>query len=158
MVGAGGTSIVLLERLLSQLQANDAAYYGLLVGYPPDGSSGAGQGVQTDAAANVTLGIAQVNLSTETRPPAGLAMAAMLEKALEQPELTLLNPPSEFVRLLWEASITRSSGFFLYYYDRASGADCRSTCSTIATKRPSRSSSSTRSPRSRRSRIAWQAT
>ncbi|MGC3028960.1 LysM peptidoglycan-binding domain-containing protein [Burkholderia sp. DN3021] len=121
VVGAGGASIVLLERLLSQLQANDAAYYGLLVGYPPDGSSDAGQGVQTDGAANVTLGIAQVNLSTETRPPAGLAMAAMLEKALEQPELTLLNPPSEFVRLLWEASITRSSGFFLYYYDRASG-------------------------------------
>ncbi|MCU9952106.1 LysM peptidoglycan-binding domain-containing protein [Burkholderia sp. BKH01] len=121
VVGAGGASIVLLERLLSQLQANDAAYYSLLVGYPPDGSSSAGEGVQTDAAANVTLGIAQVNLSTETRPPAGLAMAAMLEKALEQPELTLLNPPSEFVRLLWEASITRSSGFFLYYYDRASG-------------------------------------
>jgi LysM repeat protein len=119
VIGAGGAAIVLLERLLSQLQANDGAYGQLRVGYAPDGATGAGPGVQTDGAASVTLGIAQANLSTETRPGAARATADLLDQARAQPALTLLNPPSEFVRLLWEASITRSGGFFLYYYDRA---------------------------------------
>ena len=30
---------------------------------------------------------------------------------------TLFNSRAEFVRLLWEASITRTGGFYLYYYN-----------------------------------------
>ncbi|CAJ3254289.1 LysM domain-containing protein [Burkholderia pseudomallei] len=121
VVGASGAAIVVLEQLLSQVQADDSAYFGLSVGFAPDSATGGGEGVQTGGAASVVFGIAQVNLSTETRPPAGAAFAALRETAGETPQLTLLNSPSEFMRLLWEASITRSGGFFLYYYDRAAG-------------------------------------
>ncbi|MDQ7981740.1 Ig-like domain-containing protein [Paraburkholderia sp. SARCC-3016] len=122
VVGAGGPAIIVLEQLLNQVQADDSAYYGLMVGYAPDGSSGGGEGVQTGGSASVTFGIAQVNLSTETRPPASMSFMALRETADETPPLTLLNAPSEFMRLLWEASITRSGGFFLYYFDRAAGS------------------------------------
>ncbi len=33
----------------------------------------------------------------------------------------LLNRPAELTRLLWEASITRNGGFFLYYFDTVAG-------------------------------------
>lgn len=116
VVGAGGTAVALLERLLGQLQADDSAYQSLLLGYGADASGATAQGVQTDDSASVTLGIAQVNLSTETRPVAATALRARaLAKAGP------LNPPSEFVRLLWEASITGAGGFYLYYFDHASG-------------------------------------
>jgi LysM repeat protein len=113
IVGAGGNDIVLLERLLEQVRGDDAAYAQVIVGYAPDQVGSAPQGVQTDPAARVTMGIAQTNLSTETHPFAG--QVGDVRAAV--PAVRLLNTPSAFVQLLWEASITRSGGFYLYYYD-----------------------------------------
>lgn len=113
LVGATGNSIQLLERIIEQVGSNDAYFDQLILAYPPEQTSDATEGVQTDAPAGVTLGLAQVNLSTITRPPeAGGAPAAALETGLG-----LLNPKSEFIQLLWTASITRAGGFYLYYYD-----------------------------------------
>jgi LysM repeat protein len=117
IVGAGGNAIVLLERLLDQVGGNDDFFDQLILGYPPDQTGDATEGVQTDPAGQVTMGIAQVNLSTETSPPARVAKALAEEKP--PTGLGLLNKQSEFIRLLWEASITRAGGFYLYYYNAA---------------------------------------
>ncbi|HKP77321.1 MAG TPA: hypothetical protein VJT67_17445, partial [Longimicrobiaceae bacterium] len=119
LVGADGGTIVLLERLLNQVQDNDGLITQLVLGYAPDTSGGNAQGIQTDEQGAVTMGIAQVNLSTVTRPPGGsLAMAFAAEAA---PEARLLNTPTAFLRLIWEASITRAGGFYLYYFNTADG-------------------------------------
>jgi LysM repeat protein len=120
VVGAGGSDIVMLERLLNQVKGNDGFFDQLILGYQPSQLGDATQGVQTDPLRNLTLGIAQVNLSTETRPPSLMLQAAL--DAEEPKGLGLLNnSKSEFVRLLWEASITRAGGFYLYYYNADAG-------------------------------------
>ncbi|NNA55332.1 hypothetical protein [Pseudomonas koreensis] len=120
IVGADGLDIQLLERLLTAIGGNDGVFASLSIGYVPDQSGPIAKGVETADPAGITLGIAQVNLSTETRPPASASRA--VNALLKQDNgLGLLNPPSEFVRLLWEASITRSGGFFLYYFDARQG-------------------------------------
>ncbi len=112
--GAGGADVVVLERIVAQVGSNAAAFYRLVVGFAPDGTTTAPTGIQTGDPALVTFGIAQVNLSTDTRPP---ALAAASASASDAPGL--LNTAPEFVRLLWQASITNSGGYFLYYYDAA---------------------------------------
>ena len=112
IIGAGGNDIVLMERLLDQVKDDDRFFAQLILGYPPVQTGDATQGVQTDPLASVTVGIAQVNLSTETRPPSTASQALV-----ESGDHGLLNKKSEFIRLLWEASITRAGGFFLYYYN-----------------------------------------
>ena len=117
--GASGADVVVLERIVDEIGADDGAFARLIVGYPPDATTSAPSGVQTGDPDVVTLGIAQSNLSTTTQPssarPAGAATEAGGTSGL-------LNKESEFVRLLWEASITRSGGFYLYYFDAATGA------------------------------------
>jgi LysM repeat protein len=118
VVGAGDVDIVLLERLLAQVGGDDSAFASLALGYSPDQTGDAPKGVQTDDAGKVTMGIAQVNLSTVTHPPTTMEAAMVAEGD----SLGLLNKPSEFLRLLWEASITRSGGFYLYYYNPDAGS------------------------------------
>jgi len=112
VVGADDDSIVILERLLDTLDNQAGAIASLRVGFCQD----SGSGVQTDA--TVTLGLSQANLSTETRPPQ--ATLARMALATAVAPMGLLNPSTlDFLRLLWEASITRAGGFYLYYYDGA---------------------------------------
>ncbi|HEY3733516.1 MAG TPA: hypothetical protein VGL63_06345 [Streptosporangiaceae bacterium] len=106
IVGAGGADAVVLERMVAQVTA-DSTYDKLIIGF----DAASGTGVQTADPDMVTLGIAQVNLSTVTNPDS-LAVDAAVPG--------LLNTATEFVRLLWEAGITRSGGFYLYYFDTAS--------------------------------------
>lgn len=114
LVGASGNSILVLERIIDQVRNDDLLLQQVIVGYAPEQTGPAAEGIQTDAPDYVTFGIAQVNLSTITRPPqsppAGLGAAS-------ERGLGLLNTPSEFLQLLWTASITRAGGFYLYYYD-----------------------------------------
>lgn len=71
IAGADAVSILLMERLLGQIQGNDPpSIYQLIPGYSPNQTGDSPQGVQTDPVNAVIMGIAQVNLSTETRPPA----------------------------------------------------------------------------------------
>jgi hypothetical protein len=114
IVGASGNALTLLERMVDQVGGDDAFFDRLVIGFAPAQNGAAPQGVQTDPPDEVTMGIAQVNLSTETRPSAASKSAKLGEAA---PPIGLLNTPSAFVRLLWEASITGAGGFYLYYYD-----------------------------------------
>ncbi|MEE8525599.1 MAG: peptidoglycan-binding protein LysM, partial [Thermoanaerobaculia bacterium] len=121
IVGADGNQIVLLERLLDQLGDRDSAIFSLIVGYAPDGSGQAPDGVQTDLLSQLTFGISQVNLSTVTNPGDSFAAAGLDFAEAEDGGPNLLNSgPTEFLRLLWEASITRSGGFYLYYFNAGS--------------------------------------
>ena len=118
LVGASGNSILVLERIIEQVRGNDSFFDQIIVGYSPEQTGDAIEGVQTDAPEMVTLGIAQVNLSTITRPPQALSQTLASEA---ERGLGLLNTPSEFLQLLWTASITRAGGFYLYYYDSGEG-------------------------------------
>ncbi len=114
VAGAGGNDIVLLERMIAEIGNNKAYFDQLVLGYAPEQNGDGASGVQTDPPASVTMGIAQVDLSTDTRP-ASTSLALMSTKT------ALLNSVPEFITLLWEASITRSGGFYLYYYNAADG-------------------------------------
>ena len=70
IVGAGGSDVVVLERIVAEI-GNDAGEFDrLVVAYPPDASTAAPTGIQTGDPTKVTFGIAQTNLSSDTRPPA----------------------------------------------------------------------------------------
>jgi hypothetical protein len=106
LVGANEYDVVLLERLLA------AAGLGGIVGGVSTllllhEASGGTAGLAADAAPSVF--ISQANLTTVTRPP------TLLTRTRVAPPPQGSQTPVDFVRLLWECSITRSGGFYLYY-------------------------------------------
>lgn len=114
ITGASAENTLVLERMVQGIGDRDAAFAALYLGYQPGASAGTADLV-AESGATMTFGIAQVNLSTVTRPPAFLPLGDVGESP------TTLNRPSELVRLLWEASITRAGGFYLYAVDTATG-------------------------------------
>ena len=126
LVGVADADVVLLERIVAQAHGDDALFERVIVAYPPQATGAAPEGVQTDPLPvsasglpiSVTFGIAQVNLSTDTAPPTTTTQTGMLAQQ-QTTALGLLNGKSEFVELLWEASITRDGGFYLFYYDQS---------------------------------------
>ncbi|WP_336690717.1 MULTISPECIES: LysM peptidoglycan-binding domain-containing protein [unclassified Chryseobacterium] len=59
--------------------------------------------------------IVQANLSTETNPDNATMKMMALEVAEEKPDTGILNSIYDFIRMLWECSITRSGGYYLMY-------------------------------------------
>ena len=114
LVGAAGNSVQLLERIIEQVQGNNSAFQTIYLGFAPEQTGPASEGIQTGAPASLTFGIAQVNLSTITRPP---TTSFGLQAEAKQAGLGMLNSPAEFLQLLWTASISRAGGFYLYYFD-----------------------------------------
>ncbi len=57
--------------------------------------------------------ITQTNLSTETNPARSLTLALALDD--RKPPRGIANTPGEIVRLLWELSVVRSGGYYLFY-------------------------------------------
>ncbi|MQY09298.1 LysM peptidoglycan-binding domain-containing protein [Actinomadura macrotermitis] len=115
ITGVGDRDAVLLERLLQRWggEPDAAAIDRLVLAFPGADDD---PGLANDTLPQVTMGIAQVDLSTRTRPP-----ATPVRAAAEDTGPRLLNDPREFVRLLWEAGITRGGGFYLYYFAAAEG-------------------------------------
>jgi LysM repeat protein len=111
LVGATEKGTLLLERLLDQLRSDDSGFQQMTLLYRPASTGSRVEGWQSDDQAVSLMGIGQVNLSTETRPPASLA--GVVRETL--PVSNVINTPTEFLRLLWEASITRQGGFYLSY-------------------------------------------
>lgn len=114
LVGATERDIVLLERLLDQLAGSDSQFQQMALLYRPASTSSETNGWQSDNQATSLMGISQVNLSTETRPPTQLQAADFVLAATADLS-NVINKPTEFLRLLWEASITRQGGFYLSY-------------------------------------------
>ncbi|MET3132788.1 LysM repeat protein [Oxalobacteraceae bacterium GrIS 1.11] len=117
LIGSGEADIVLLERLLAKLSGHSDPIDSLTLLYPPDANAGMPTGLQSDNSATVTLGILQANLSTVTNPPNAIGA----QFALDTQSGGCLNTPYDFVKLLWECSITRSGGYYLYYFESAAG-------------------------------------
>lgn len=119
VIGADGSSAKILERIVSQIGNNNEVIQTLILAYATDPNGTTPQGIQTDNANSLTLGLAQVNLSTETRPDSGFSAELLLTESGAE-GMTLLNQKTDFIRLLWEASITRAGGYFLYYFNQDS--------------------------------------
>ncbi|CBW77236.1 unnamed protein product (plasmid) [Mycetohabitans rhizoxinica HKI 454] len=104
VLGAGAADVALLEDVVAQLQGEKKIEIaGIWLGLAPPPSLQASGGIQT--ALDASFGIGQANLSTQTNPPERMKMAG--------PQA--LNGNAAFLTLLWEASITASGGFYLYY-------------------------------------------
>src|SRR5205085_877375 len=91
------------------------AFAGMAVLYGSDVRSSTG--LISDDMATAQAGLIQANLTTVTLPPASLA--AMAQAGDGGPAWTTVYNPKliELLRFVWEASITRSGGFYLYYFD-----------------------------------------
>lgn len=119
VIGADETSVIYLERLLTYLKskpgsssaiANNSRVYVL---YQPDGQGTSGL-VSTSLGDGKTL-LVQSNLSTYTQPEGAFLFAT--EDAGTASPRNLINSFKDFVELLWEASIIRQGGFYLYYQE-----------------------------------------
>jgi hypothetical protein len=80
--------------------------------YRPSTTGSDAKGWQSDDPAESLMGITQTNLSTETNPPRTEVLKAAVAV---KPDVNLIGTPNDFLRLLWEASITRQGGFYLSY-------------------------------------------
>ncbi len=107
--GVSQAGVVILERLLQSL-SGDHQFASLTLCYSK-GSQSSGTYFVGEGGSSVTFGLSQTNLSTVTNPAGELLSEAVRES--QGP--TLLNTPMSLVRLLWEAGITNSGGFYLYY-------------------------------------------
>ncbi|GHB17224.1 hypothetical protein GCM10007094_00820 [Pseudovibrio japonicus] len=109
--GINAAGVVILERLLQALP-EDHSFPSLTLGYTT-GSQSSGTFFVGEGGSNVTFGISQTNLSTVTNPGAELFFEQSQSAQGNGP--TLLNTPMALIKLLWEAGITNSGGFYLYY-------------------------------------------
>ncbi|MBN2306188.1 MAG: hypothetical protein JXQ72_17020, partial [Anaerolineae bacterium] len=115
VIGADETSIVYLERLLRYLYAHgDREINQIRLLYRPAITGDSPQGLRSEQDFAYVMALVKGNLSTETNPPkAGVFALAM---APGEPAYNTLNTPQDFVTLLWQCSIVRSGGFYLYYH------------------------------------------
>lgn len=116
--GADGNNALILEQMVTHIGNNNGLISRIAFGFAPDRSGGAG--MQSDPQGSLTIGIAQANLSTFTRPESVLKGQKMM--IVRESQSTLLNSPSEMITLLWQASITRDGGYYLYYFNSENGA------------------------------------
>jgi LysM repeat protein len=115
LLGANEAGTQILKRLLDVLDPNSS-----------DNNAGViadiqwlykgGDGLMSIGNLNMKTFIVQSNLSTETNPVTMMAKAAALAVATPAPN-GVLNSLYDFVKLLWECSITRSGGYYLLYND-----------------------------------------
>lgn len=117
IVGVGANDTLLLENVVSQFGDGSSMLANLWIGYAPVGGIGS-NGVQSGSSTTV-FGMSQVNLSTITNP-SGASAEALLAGAVA-PNPGALNGNAAFLRLLWEAAITASGGYYLYYSDQGDG-------------------------------------
>ena len=121
LAGATERGIVLLERLLAAISESDAIVHDLNLLYAPSATDDSGSGLRSAGNSLIRMFISQVNLTTDTRPPSQsvrMLRTARGERFHKTPGCD--NTAYDFIKLLWETSITRSGGYYLYYYDKGS--------------------------------------
>ena len=118
LTGANERGILLLERLLREIQGSDEPIGDIRLLYRPSPPGSVDPYLQSDGDEDLTIFISQVNLTTETRPSDLLrwGRGALAEAAPTRHRTAgCLDTAYDFVRMLWENSITRSGGYYLYY-------------------------------------------
>jgi hypothetical protein len=117
LTGADDAGALLLQQLIVYInekqKGNDSFIEEIQLLFQPDPTKDAGGGNISAANGALQIAIVQANLSTETNPSG-------TKQALVKTYNTL-NTPGKFVELLWENSIVRSGGFYLYYRTVADG-------------------------------------
>jgi hypothetical protein len=110
--GANDTGIVYLERLIQYMNSGigDSFIQQIQILYPPDNSGNTPDGLQSAENNDITLALVQANLSTETNPVRGFLDDALLEESKRT-----VNTFKQFISYLWQCSITRTGGYYLYY-------------------------------------------
>lgn len=108
ILGAGDKDAHVLESLLGICREEKELIDSIRILYAAE--NGKNGGLVCDRDENVVLGIVQANLSTVTHPDSSLSV-----ENIASGSPMLLNDAAEFIRLLWEASVTRFGGFFLSY-------------------------------------------
>ncbi|MBN9295841.1 MAG: hypothetical protein J0I41_02470 [Filimonas sp.] len=128
LIGTDDTGVYFLENLVTYLNSPAGSSFGGQVQllYQPDPNANSNGGYVSTLnntktpPDQVALAIIQANLSTETNPEQMMAFALdAVEDNATAPNT--LNSFSNFVTLLWECSIVRSGGFYLYYNNVAGG-------------------------------------
>jgi uncharacterized protein YegP (UPF0339 family)/LysM repeat protein len=120
LIGADEAGTQLLERLLRALDPQSGNNnQGLITDvqwlYSND------DGLASVGNANMKTYIVQSNLSTETNPDQrALQLLALPEET--EPANGVLNSLYDFIKLLWQCSITRSGGYYLLYNETENGA------------------------------------
>ncbi len=115
LLGTNEVSIAQLEELLIVLRPEDDLIDQIQILYPPNATADNSEGVQSDGLENLISFITQSNLSTDTNPPTSNSFVMKSEAEDQELSHGILNDPYDFVRLLWQASITRNGGYSLYY-------------------------------------------
>lgn len=105
ITGAKASDVTLLEKLVTVQQDIEHLYFNIFIGY----NQGDGQAV-LDELHMTTYDIVKVNMSTDTNP------SSFSYQRFNKKEKGVLGDEKEMIRLLWEALITNSGGFYLYYY------------------------------------------
>ncbi|MFL6137132.1 MAG: LysM peptidoglycan-binding domain-containing protein [Frankiaceae bacterium] len=114
--GADDTGAALLQALHGVLSdKTDTAELYLL--YSPDPTSANRSGLVSDAVDRATTFLLKANLSTLGHPATRAALRAERAEGDDPTGVTAaaMSDPAGFVALLWEASVTRSGGFYLSY-------------------------------------------
>jgi hypothetical protein len=117
--GADDTGAELLAQLHAHMEQGHGATLYLL--YPPDPASGNASGMASDALDPASTVLLKTNLSTVTNPRQALESRSGGPVAHDDYAASIADAQG-FVALLWEASITRSGGFYLNYATADGGA------------------------------------
>lgn len=124
MVGADDTGIVFLQRLLTYINAHggsDSFIDQIQLLYAPNHSGSTPTGLQSAFNGELKFGLVKANLSTETNPTNPPSDGLLELLTTQAPERNTLNKFQEFITLLWECSIVRSGGYYLYYQTSEGG-------------------------------------
>ncbi|WP_230515889.1 MULTISPECIES: LysM peptidoglycan-binding domain-containing protein [unclassified Janthinobacterium] len=118
LVGPSAADAQRLQYLLSGMAAvGETLAAGLFLLYSEGGSDQVALTGQADA--DYLCFLTQTNLSTESHPPASRMLLDAANTALPR---GIANSPSQFIKLLWEQSVVRGGGYYLYFEDMVSGA------------------------------------
>lgn len=117
VIGSNEAGTALLEKLLSAMPTGKGDVIDQIsLLYQPNPTSADAKGYLTDGPDNVTMFLTQVNLSTDTNPVQAAAKAMMRRQAVPRPS-GVVNDKYEFIKFLWECSVVRSGGYYLYYQE-----------------------------------------
>lgn len=117
VIGSNEAGTVLLERLLSAMPTGKGDIIDQIsLLYQPNPTSADARGYLSDGPDNVTMFLTQVNLSTDTNPVQAAVRMMMRRQAAPRPS-GVVNDKYEFIKFLWECSVVRSGGYYLYYQE-----------------------------------------
>lgn len=117
--GADDVGAALLQDIYAQFD-KDGTKPPVFILYPPDANAGNAAGLASDALDADATFLLKTNLSTLTHS-GGQTAEAIAAGDPTQLYAAALSDPKDFVALLWEASITRSGGFYLQYASTSGG-------------------------------------